>query len=226
MYTSCSMYILYIIYISHIIDHIYLQNITRCVFIIALTILYIYIYVVYIIYRLPPLPPTPWDLLAEVESRNEMPKFRWRCSGWADWAGWLLLRAPESCWGGQVGRQGVKWAAIIKKPMIIYRLPPLPPTPWDLLAEVESRNEMPKFRWMCSGWADWAGWLLLRAPESCWGRQVGRQGVKWAAIIKKPMIILTFLVKKCQKAMVKLNPEPESPHFYGTSGHPSSKNQW
>ena len=49
--------------------------------------------------------------------------------------------------------------------------------------------------------------------------------VQWASAIKKPMIILTFLVKKCQKAMVKLNPEPESVHFYGPSGHPPSKIQ-
>ena len=53
---------------------------------------------------------------------------------------------------------------------------------------------------------------------------MGRQGVKWAAIIKKPMIILTFLVKKCQKAMVKLNPEPESIRVYGYNGQLSSKN--
>ena len=47
--------------------------------------------------------------------------------------------------------------------------------------------------------------------------------VQWASIIKNPMIILTFLVKKCQKAMAKLNPEPERLRFYGTSGHPPSK---
>ena len=47
--------------------------------------------------------------------------------------------------------------------------------------------------------------------------------VQWASIIINTMIILTLLVKKCQKAMVKLNPEPESMHFYGSSGHPSSK---
>ena len=47
--------------------------------------------------------------------------------------------------------------------------------------------------------------------------------VQWASTIQNPMIILTFLVKKCQKAMVKLNPESESLRFYGTSGHPPSK---
>ena len=42
---------------------------------------------------------------------------------------------------------------------------------------------------------------------------------------EKTMIILSFLVKKCQKAMVKLNTEPESMRFYGSSGQPSSKKQ-
>ena len=146
-------------------------------------------------YRLPPLPPTPWEPLAEVESRNEMPKFRWMCLGWADWAGWL--RAAESCWGGQVRRQGAGGQVGSHHQKNNDNIDILGQKVPKSHCEIEPRAWKYAFLW-----------------------------VQWAATIKKPMIILALLVKSCQKAIVKLNPELESMHVYGSSGQPPSNNQW